>query len=481
MDMENAKDVERECAEKMVNTVFCEVCGSLIPVSEAVETCDHYHVCQDCVEREYVECNCCGELIPRDDAKEGTDGEIYCESCFDDDFFVCPHCGKVEYIDDAVAVYDDADMDIADFALWCKECATEDAHRCDDCERYFRYRQDVNEDDAGHCLCDTCFDEGHYRRCENCNEILSEDDQYYSDIDDCCYCEHCLPGDGGDVIHNYHSNIRPLNWHGGNGGSLNERRNQLFMGWELEIDRDDWSKQPACDAESIVAAAGYDVDESIVCEQDGSLNYGFELISSTATLDYHLNHYGIDDLMKEAVELGYTSHDAGTCGLHVHVDRTYFLDAFENPENNACIILVNNKAWLKKFSRRDNFEYCEFPTVNVEPFYPEEFKPGVPDVLDKLPERDAMATLEEMRHKMRDHYHALNFRGNSTIEFRFNRGTLSPETFKATLQLIQMYADAIKHSRLDTACKISLKWFRRVAKQRGYTEFLSYLKRHNIQ
>lgn len=100
MDMENAKDVERECAEKMVNTVFCEVCGSLIPVSEAVETCDHYHVCQDCVEREYVECNCCGELIPRDDAKEGTDGEIYCESCFDDDFFVCPHCGKVEYIDE---------------------------------------------------------------------------------------------------------------------------------------------------------------------------------------------------------------------------------------------------------------------------------------------------------------------------------------------------------------------------------------------
>ena len=92
-----------------------------------------------------------------------------------------------------------------------------------------------------------------------------------------------------------------------------------------------------------------------------------------------------------------------------------------------------------------------------------------------------MEVLEDMRHKYRNHYHALNFRGASTIEFRFNRGTLIPETFKATLQLIQMYADATKHSRLDTACKISLKWFRRVAKQRGYTEFLSYLKRHNIQ
>lgn len=466
-------------AEK-VEMVTCEVCGAVIPVDESTETVDHFHVCEECIQREYVECNNCGDYIPRGDAKKGADGELYCEECFNDDFIICEHCGKVEYRNDAVPVYDDSDMRRASVELWCERCADDDAYKCDECGNYFQYSSDVVTDDEGHCVCNSCFDDYNYHLCENCGEILSENEQCYPDGSDYCYCEECCPDDDDSIIHGYHSGIRPLNWHGNDGDYFINRRNQLFMGWELEIDRKEWRANTEYDAERIVGAAGYDIDESIVCENDGSLEYGFELISSTATLDYHLKHYGVNDLMEKAVELGYISHNAGTCGLHVHVDRKYFTDAMENPENNACIILVNNADWLKKFSRRENFGYCKFPQ-NVEPFCPEEFKPSVPDVLDKIPTRDAMAELEEMRSKYRDHYNALNFAGNATIEFRFNRGTLNFETFCATMQLIQMYADAMKHSRLSTACKINLKWFKRVAKRRGYTEFLSYLKRRNIQ
>ena len=456
----------------------CEVCGAKVPANEAVETVDHFYVCQDCIQREYVECNNCGDYIPRDEAMEGADGNLYCEDCFDVDFVICERCGKAEYSDDTVAVYNDSDVCRADAEVWCADCADSNAIRCDICGNYFRYAQDVETDDSGHCICQHCFDDNCYHRCDCCGEILSEDEQFY-DSDGCfCYCESCSPDD--NVINVYHRGPRPFNWHG---GYFSDRRDVLFMGWELEIDSATRRDDRAADAERIVGAAGYGINESIVCELDGSLDYGFELISSTATLDYHLNRYGVDDLMEEAVELGYTSHDAGTCGLHVHVDREYFADAMENAENIACIILVNNADWLKKFSRRTDFGYCNFPE-NVEPFRPEEFKPSVPGVSDEIPARDVMAELGRMRRKCRTHNDALNFAGNTahtTIEFRFNRGTLNFETYCATMQLVQMYADAMKHSRLSAACKINLKWFKRVAKRRGYTEFLAYLERRNIQ
>lgn len=457
-----------------VEMVECDVCGALIPESDSIETSDCDHVCEDCVKRDYVQCNNCGEWIPKDDAKEGADGEMYCEDCFDNDFVVCEHCGKVEYRDDAVCVYDDSNMRYADIELWCENCADNDAYKCDECGKYFRYSNDVETDDNGNCVCNSCYEDYNYRHCENCGALLPEHSQYWDDDGEYCYCEGCLPDEDSNVIHGYHSNIRPLNWHG---GYISQRRTTLFMGWELEIDRNSYSGNTEYDAERIVDAAGYDIDDSIVCEHDGSLNYGFELISSTATLDYHLHKYGVKALMDEALDRGYTSHDAGTCGLHVHVDREYFRDAMENPEYTASIILVNNAEWLKKFSRREKFSYCEFPQ-NVEPFCPEDFKPNVPE---ELHTRDVMEELETMCNAWHNHYHALNFAGHSTIEFRFNRGTLNFETFCATMQLIQMYADAMKHSRLDKACKVNLEWFKRVAKRRGYTEFLAYLKRRNIQ
>lgn len=99
----------------------CEVCGAKVPANEAVETVDHFHVCQDCIQREYVECNNCGDYIPRGEAMEGADGELYCEDCFDVDFVICERCGKAEYRDDAIAVYNDSDV-LCDHATCANVC-----------------------------------------------------------------------------------------------------------------------------------------------------------------------------------------------------------------------------------------------------------------------------------------------------------------------------------------------------------------------
>lgn len=441
--------------------VVCAECGQVVNEADAI-VIDGEAYCAECVEREFVKCYECDEYVRSSEALVGADGKLYCEDCWGRYFMTCEICGKTVWIDDLVEVHCGRYNE-----YWCEACAQSDAYRCDDCNEYFANSDDVHADDE-HIVCNSCYDYRWYT-CEGCGCLVLSDNVCWHD--DYPYCEECVPD---DVVHPYHSNIRPLNWHGGN---RNDRYNKLFMGVELEIDRSDCDSERNEDAAAIVGAAGYDADESFVCECDGSLDNGFEIISSTATLDFHLNDYGWDKLMSKAVALGYTSHNAGTCGLHVHLDREYFTDTMIDPETIAVIILVNNAAWLKRFSRRQNFQYCKFPE-DVTPFSPADFKPGWID------EKQSQATIEKLyalKQRMHGHYVALNFSGHSTIEVRFNRGTLNFETFKATLQFVQMFADTMKHSRLSTACKINLKWFERVAKRRGYTEFLQYLKRRNIQ
>lgn len=70
---------------------------------------------------------------------------------------------------------------------------------------------------------------------------------------------------------------------------------------------------------------------------------------------YHLYEMPWAEILQKAASLGYTSHQAKTCGLHIHVNR----DAFGATEavQDACIARILyffEKHWeeLLKFSRR---------------------------------------------------------------------------------------------------------------------------------
>lgn len=445
------------------DVMVCDECGEQFDASKAIEIGGDI-LCPDCAE-DFVTCFDCGKRIRRDDALEGADGELYCDECFHDTFFFCERCGNAEWLGDDEQVNVGGDRE-----LWCQDCANSSAFKCYDCGEYFADDEHYYSDDDI-ILCENCYNDDWYH-CENCGSLVRSCNVVWRH--DTPYCNDCC---SEDIIHNYHSDIRPLRWHTLKADT--DRKNELFVGVELEIDSDyeDYSPDDfAHDAQAIVGAANYDIDEDVVVEHDGSLDYGFELISSTASVDYHINSYGWEDMMREALDRDYVSHGKGTCGLHVHMDRRYFSDAMENVEWNAIILVTNNADWMKKFSRRVDFGYCAFPE-GVEPFKPEDFKPAYA----RTSTRNAYEELQDIRNEWINHYHALNFAGGATIEMRFNRGTLNFNTFTATLQFVQMFADAMKHSRLDTCARISLKWFKRVAKRRGYTQFLDYLKKHGIE
>lgn len=116
-----------------------------------------------------------------------------------------------------------------------------------------------------------------------------------------CHCRHA----GQRVIHDYYYKPNPIFYGDGN----------RYFGVELEIDD---AGENNTNAAKIADIANCE-EEHIYCKHDGSLNEGFEIVTHPMTLDYHLNHVPWAAVLAKAKELGYRSHQSGTCGLHVHV------------------------------------------------------------------------------------------------------------------------------------------------------------------
>lgn len=426
------------------------------------------------LENVQIACAYCGESIAEGEAHKVA-GEFYCGDCFGEILVECEHCGDVVRRCDLRAVtvgYDFYGSCIHED--WCEWCAENDATACVECGDLIADDLACYVESTGNSVCPDCLGRNYFE-CAECGEYFPNDEAYSSRRHCNDICESCHDEEmASEVIREYHGGPRPLNWetHKAHDSIYDLRKKVLFVGVELEISG---GGEDSDNAREIVAAAGYNIDESVVCEHDGSLDDGFELISTTADVDYHINDYGWESIMETALDLGYTSHDAGCCGLHVHMDRMYFSDGFESPEKLASLILVNNQDWLINFSRREYFGYCNFPT-HVEEFTAKRFE------ADKNAcECFELNRLADVSSWMSGHGRALNFDGHATLEVRFNRGTLNFNTFVATLQFVQLYADAIKFSpTFERACEIDLAWFVKQAAERGFEEFLNYLDKRGI-
>ena len=144
------------------------------------------------------------------------------------------------------------------------------------------------------------------------------------------------------------------------------------------------------------------------------------------TLEYHMKEMPWAKILQEAIRLGYTSHQANTCGLHVHVNR----DAFGESETEqdaviARILYFFEKNWeeLLKFSRRTPRQLERWATRYG-------YKDQPKELLDHA---------KKGYHGGR--YTSVNLTNTDTIEFRIFRGTLKYNTLIATLQLLDRICD----------------------------------------
>jgi hypothetical protein len=165
-------------------------------------------------------------------------------------------------------------------------------------------------------------------------------------------------------------------------------------------------------------------------------------------------------ILLEAVEMGYRSHQIGTCGLHVHCSKAALgINTIEQEEVIARILYFIEKHWneLLIFSRRTESQMNRWAA-----------RYGYKDSPKEM--------LESAKKTNLGRYTCINLYNPDTIEFRMFRGTLKYQTLIAALQMV--------HELCNAAIFMSDEEFRSMAWQKFVTripkeskpELINYLK-----
>ncbi|MBQ9346379.1 MAG: amidoligase family protein [Oscillibacter sp.] len=349
----------------------------------------------------------------------------------------CGHCDRVFPL---------SELTYLDSQPLCESCLDEETVVCQDCGRRVWHDEDAGSD--GHPLCSSCFD-NNYTRCTACGRLLSYEDAEYAENDteeENPYCANCCPDGGECGIRSY--DFKPVPVFHGDG--------PRYLGVELEIDEGGESNENAAKIMDIGNAEA----EHLYCKRDGSLQCGFEIVTHPCSLEYHLTKFPWPDVLRQAVRMGYTSHQAETCGLHVHVSRDSFGDtAFQQDAAIARVLYFFEKHWgeLLKFSRRTQSQLERWA-------YRYGLKEHPIEILDH-----AKAG--------RSRYCCVNLTNRDTIEFRLFRGTLKLNNVLATLQFVNRVCD-VAVSMSDQQMK-DLSWTEFAAGCRE-RELVRYLKERRI-
>lgn len=355
--------------------------------------------------------------------------------------FTCDSCGEVLPVSQQIT-FDGQEL--------CQHCLDEDTVICSVCrERLW------NDDNAGNDstpLCQHCYDR-YYTSCIRCGSLIREEDaRYHLDDEDEeePLCESCYSRTARTkLIQDYYYKPEPIFYGEG----------KRFLGVELEIDG---SGEIDGHAGAILEAANGNGLTHLYCKHDGSLEDGFELVTHPMTLVYHQREMPWDRILHKAIGMGYKSHQAGTCGLHVHVNRNAF--GITEEEQEACIARILyffEKHWeeLLKFSRRTQRQLDRWAAR-----YGYKEQP-----------REILEHAKKGYHAGR--YTCVNLQNDSTIEFRIFRGTLKLNTLIATLQLVDRICEVAIYLSDEEVKNMSWSTF---ASGCQAPELVRYLKERRI-
>lgn len=209
----------------------------------------------------------------------------------------------------------------------------------------------------------------------------------------------------------------------------------LFVGYELETSpsKDDCDRGEFA-LEALDEIEGYMFMESD-CSLDGHGEEGIEFISNPCSLEYHLSMMpNLKRLFRAGLRNGFTSHNNGRCGLHMHIDREYF--GGKQDVAIAKLIYIFREHWTEmlKFSRRSRSHVSEWA--------------GEYD--------DCYSAKYIATHQYNfGRYYFLNLTNENTIEIRLWRGTFRPESFEATLRFTYRLAELARDTSIAEIAKMS--------------------------
>ena len=426
----------------------CDRCRN--KVSKYIETKDGEIICQGCYDKYYFTCENCNEVFSRGAYNDiiTSDGEVICQGCYDEYYFTCENCVLIFHNNDLKATTFNGD-------LLCESCYNDHYFTCARCYDVYHNSNAIRYHSS--FICQDCYNDSFFT-CEGCNEVYHIDDAYYHG--DCCLCSSCYDEDH-ESEYIYGAHYKPEAYFYGDGekekGTRSNNENNLYMGIELEIDN--------VNDKDELSNLLHDLSENerfFYLKEDGSLEEGFEIVSHPMTI---LNHKKIMDWKKRiltpCLEHKAKSHDAGTCGLHIHFNKSFTgKTKTEKDLNQLKLIYVFEKFWsqLAVFSRRNDFSYCK--KLDVE----------------HLELKDQKNEVEK-----KGKYLAVNLSNEKTIEIRLWRGTLDYKTFYATLELTNNMIKFLKKVSIARLAKISWSRFMVEVLAIEKTDYLKdYLEKKNL-
>lgn len=342
------------------DTISCYNCShSSSDEDETWYTTSRGRLCRDCGSH-------CGGCDQDFNVESGSphayhNGEIYCYRCTRADFFSCPHCDDWEPNHNGVSVNDYS-------GYVCQPCVEMNYNYCEDCDEFIPDHYDHSECGIGGLVNDYSYKP---------NPIFHHLEDEYENAK--------------SILQDTSTTMR--------------RYKQIaYLGFELEVECDG-------DRDNYRDGARLFDDQSVwYLKTDGSLNYGFELVSHPMTLAWAMENLDFDKIAQLS-DHAFDAWGASTAGLHVHVSRDGFIS--ESHQAKFVHFIMRNEEFLSWLAGRSNSRWASF-----NPEHRKELK-------TKLRNRGSS-----------DRYFAVNLQNSGTLEVRIFRASLKPERLQMALQLV---------------------------------------------
>ena len=290
---------------------------------------------------------------------------------------------------------------------------------------------------------------GNYCSCDDCGYIVIEDDIYSVNCGDRSVCDSCKDNsyrwsdyhDGYvdddydydnresefDNIGEYHTSSENL---GHIPSKYDQRTPKVLLGLELEMEIASGYSLDGRAGELLENVGHHRTSDNTpytyaLCEQDGSLDNGFEMVTAYTGLDVHKEQL---QFFKERFE-GAKSHNTSTCGLHIHICKA------DMSTLHACkmVFFINdsdNQKLVYALARRDSSSYSKIHDKKGD-------KHWLKDAMQagkRVEDNNKLQKRYQLRNLNSDRYEALNFKNDKTIEFRLFKGSLKYQTIMACLE-----------------------------------------------
>ena len=427
--MENNEIIKFECvecySEVEILTEGNELNLQLDP--EVIELMKENELCFDCFTENYFYCWNCKEWHNYNDISveevkildNGVEDTVQvCGNCIDYDpeiFYCCEYCGEWLYSPD-FPLNEVKEKRYNTIEYYCNTCVEENENIF-----YCIYHEELEYSTDRIYVYnqgDICWDayEDNYSTCDNCGDVHEVDAMIFTEYESyCSYCYESHEAEHGKIKSYHDHKIEHIREN-----KILSNGNIITMGVELEVES---SGHTECGEMSNILYINS--NDFFVYESDSSLNNGFEII----TRPYDLQYYKEEgkQIFINALELlnnnKFRSHDGGRCGLHVHIGRHGLGNSYQERINNIRKINIITEYFspeLTILSRRaaEKLNYwAKFGTYGMDR------------------ENLTIDKLNDLHENNRSRYSALNLNNESTIEFRFFRGTLKKESFLSAIEL----------------------------------------------